>query len=103
MSDLKLDPLYIIFEQHLYDFNDDTDTEQDFVQKVVRDYMKFLNTSGAVVPPRLVKQIDEELQDQVGRMLKKKMYGCVTINEFVERERSATGKTRRRRYRFFGR
>ena len=103
MSDLKLDPLYIIFEQHLYDFNDDTDTEKYFVQKVVSDYMKFLNTSGAGVPPRLVKQIGEELEDQVGRMLKKKMYGCGTIDEFVERERGAVGKTRRRRYRFFGR
>ncbi len=93
MSDLKLDPLYVIFEQHLYDFNDDTDTESAFIDKVVADYLKFLQACGAVVPRKLVASISEELRDQVQRMLRKKIYGCANMSEFVEREK----KSRQRR------
>jgi hypothetical protein len=87
VADLKLDPLYIIFEQHLYDFNDDTDSETAFIEKVVGDYIKFLVSCGAVIPRKLVGPVSEELKDQVQRMLRKKIYGCTNMQEFIAKER----------------
>ena len=79
----KLDPLYIIFEQHLYNFNDDTDTEAAFVEKVVQDYLRFLETTGSIVAPKLKNMIAEELKDQVENMLKKKLYGFSSMEDFI--------------------
>lgn len=92
MSELKLSPLYKIFESHLYDFNDETDTETEFVGKVVNDYIKFLDHTGAVVPPKMRALVIEELTDQVKKMLMKKMYGCLTLKEFLESEKAKAGK-----------
>jgi hypothetical protein len=82
-TDLKLDALYTIFEKHLYDFEDDEESEKAFIGKIVNDYMNFLVTTGVVVPARWRAQITEELYDQVHRMLIKKMYGALSIKEFV--------------------
>jgi hypothetical protein len=84
MSDeLKLDPLYTIFEKHLYDFHDDEENSVEFINKIVNDYMTFLSMRKVTMPKRWQNMIVEELRDQVMKMMVKKMYGCLSIQEFV--------------------
>ena len=78
------DPLYLIFEQHLYDFNDETDTEDAFVEKVVTDYLRFLQVTGSIINHKLKKLISEELKDQVSCMLKKRVLGSSNPAEFTD-------------------
>ena len=89
MPDQILDPLYVIFEQHLYDFNDDSEEESVFIDKVVNDYPKFLHSCGSIVPAKLQKQIAEDLRDQVGEMLHKRFLGLKEGKEFVAEEKNA--------------
>src|SRR4051812_48274669 len=101
MSDeLRLDALFTILERHLYDFEDTEDSEVAFVDKIVGDYLSFLTTQNVVVPRRFATQIAEELRDQVRKMLVKKMYGCLTIEEYVTKqpERAARLKAARKKY-----
>ena len=80
---LKLDPLYTIFEKYLYDFNSNDDSEEAFVEKIVDEYISFLMKNKVTVPHRWEKQISLELQEQVRQMIRKKMYGCLSIEEFI--------------------
>ena len=89
MPDQILDPLYVIFEQHLYDFNDDSEEESVFIDKVVTDYLKFLNVCGSIVPAKLQKQIVEDLKEQVGEMLHKRFLGLKEGKEFKAGEKNA--------------
>lgn len=103
-TDFKLDPLYTIFEKHLYNFEDEQESEAAFIGAIVRDYMQFLVKSKVVVPKRWENQIAEELQDQVHQMLVKKMYGCLSIEEFqknqqdIEEKRKASRKKYKKLY-----
>ena len=45
----KWDPLFIIFEKHLYDFN--YESRELFIQGVVVDYLTHLARQKAMVPP----------------------------------------------------
>ncbi len=82
-EELKLNPLYTIFEKHLYDFDEHSESENEFVDKIVNDYIKFLVSKNVAVPLKWKAQIAEELRDQVRQMIVKKMYGCLTIQEFI--------------------
>lgn len=99
-ADLKLDPLYTIFEKHLYDFEDNEESEENFVNKIVEDYMTFLSNNSVAVPAKWRHSIAEELRDQVRKMLVKKMYGCLSIKEFIHRQtdRQERRKRARRKY-----
>lgn len=99
-SELKLDALYTIFEKHLYDFEDNEESEQKFIDNIVNDYLRFLTTQNVVMPRRWQHQIIEELRDQVRKMLVKKMYGCLSIQEFVhgQSDRSAKRKIAKKKY-----
>ncbi|HTL10919.1 MAG TPA: hypothetical protein VL588_00440 [Bdellovibrionota bacterium] len=94
----RLDPLYIIFEQHLCNFQDPSEDRKTFVSKVVGDYLTFLRKNRIAVPPALEGQVAEELGDMVNAMLVKKIYGCLNLEEF---QRSLTPDIRKgagRRY-----
>lgn len=99
-SDLKLSALYTIFEKHLYDFDDTEESQEAFIDKIVNDYMKFMMAQGVAMPRRWQMQIFEEVRDQVRKMLVKKMYGCLSIEEFVmgQGDRSAKRKVSRKKY-----
>jgi hypothetical protein len=94
-NELKLDALYTIFEKHLYDFKDGDDSEEALIEKIVEDYLSFLVSSKVAVPQRWRAQIAEELKEQVRRMLLKKMYGCLSISEFIRNEGGARAERRK--------
>lgn len=99
-SNLKLDALYTIFEKHLYDFEDNEESQQAFIGKIVQDYLDFLSEHGAVVPRKWQPHIFKELEDQVLKMLVKKMYGCLSIKDFMrdQTDRSAKRKHAQKKY-----
>lgn len=99
-SGLKLQALYTIFEKHLYDFEDNAETEAALIDKIVGDYLNFLSTQQVVVPKKWRMQIIDELRHQVHQMLVKKMYGCLSVEEFLmgEGDRADKRKKSRKKY-----
>jgi hypothetical protein len=77
-----LDPLYLIFERNLLDFQGTPSNRKEFVDKVVKDYISHLRKLNLAVPMNLEVAISEELAVQVNRMLFKKIYGCLSIDEY---------------------
>jgi len=88
----KLDPLYVIFEQHLYNFQDSEQDRKLFVSAVVKEYVVFLRKKSIAVPQAWESAIADELSLQVTGMLVKKIYGCLTIDDY---RKSAEPKARR--------
>ena len=78
----QIDPLYIIFEKHLYD--NSYDTPQDFSCAVVGEYVEHLKTNGLLMPDKQAEQIIEDLLDEVKNMLIKKTYGCLSIEDYKQ-------------------
>ena len=76
------DPLYVIFEQHLYHFQDDDIDRKTFVIQVVQDYLSFLRQKKISIPRSLEGAIVEELAAQVHTLLIKKIYGFLTIQDY---------------------
>ncbi|MEK6579771.1 MAG: hypothetical protein AABZ55_11135 [Bdellovibrionota bacterium] len=81
----QLDPLYVIFEQHLYNFQDSDANRKVFIGNIVVDYLSFLRKKNVIIPKSLESSIIEELSDQVNSMLVKKIYGCLTIGEYQKK------------------
>lgn len=102
---LKLDPLYTIFEKHLYDFQASEENELELIDKIVNDYLKFLAENKVTVPRKWQASIVEELRDQVRQMLVKKAYGALSVTEFVlgeRRKKDFAGRRKRARKRYSG-
>jgi hypothetical protein len=78
----QLDPLYVIFEQHLYNFQDSDSDRSTFISNIVRDYISYLRRLNITVPRSLEQSICEELFTQVNTMLVKKIYGCLSIQDY---------------------
>lgn len=93
-----LDPLFVIFEEHLYHFQDSDLDRKTFIANVVRDYLHYLRKQGILVPKTLEETITEELGSQVRVMLVKKIYGCLTLGEFAKRVDPSVRKRARARY-----
>lgn len=93
-----VDPLYVIFEQHLFNFADPDSDRPTFIANVVNDYINFLRKSNIIVPKSLEQPIVEELGTQVNTMLVKKIYGCVTVGEFVDTLTFTAKKKAKTRY-----
>ena len=91
MSNTKVDPLYTIFEQHLFNFQDPNADRKTFIDEIVKDYLTQMRKMGLSIPNEWETQILEELSFQVNTMLVKKIYGCMTINEFITQKEQATG------------
>lgn len=80
----SIDPLYVIFEQHLFNFADPDSDRKTFIAQVVADYIGYLRKNSIIVPKSLEQPIVEELGTQVNTMLVRKIYGCLTVNEFAD-------------------
>ena len=93
-----LDPLFVIFEEHLYHFQDSDLDRKTFIANVVGDYLRYLRKQGILVPKTLEETITEELGGQVRVMLVKKIYGCLTLGEFAKRSDPTARKRARARY-----
>ena len=76
------DPLYVIFEQHLYNFQDSDEDRKTFICRVIADYLTYLRKNNLSIPHALERPLIEELASQVRVMLYKKIYGFVSIDEF---------------------
>jgi hypothetical protein len=93
-----VDPLYVIFEEHLYNFEDSDSDRKTFIVNVVHDYLTHLRKMNLTVPKSLEQPIVEELAEQVNTMLVKKIYGCLSIEEFKRRAPKAAKRRSRARY-----
>lgn len=80
----KADPLYVIFEQHLYNFQDSDSDRNTFIMNILKEYLLYLRKMNIAVPRSLENSILEELYDQVNTMLLKKIYGSMTIQEYQQ-------------------
>lgn len=94
----KIDPLYTIFEQHLFNFQDPNADRKSFIEAIVKDYLIHMRKLGLSVPKEWESQILEELCFQVNGMLVKKIYGCLTIDEYTAKTPTAAKKKARTRY-----
>ncbi len=90
-------PLYILFEDHLLNHGDPHEDRHAFVFAVVDDYLARIRSKGLVVPKNWEPYVRDELALQVNRMLIKKIYGCLTINEYVKKIPIETKKKARKR------
>ncbi len=79
----KWDPLFIIFEKHLYDFN--YESRDLFLKNVVEEYVSHLVRQKAVIPPAWRQHLEKTLADEVSDMLVRKLYGCLTVEEFQKK------------------
>jgi hypothetical protein len=95
----ELDPLYVIFEQHLFNFQDSDADRKVFIGGIVQDYLIYLRKMNIVVPKSLESAIVEELAGQVNTMLVKKIYGCLSIDDYRKGAAATVKKRARSRYR----
>jgi hypothetical protein len=93
-----VDPLFTIFEQHLYNFQDSEIDRKTFVNNVVQEYLIYLRKLGISVPKPLEGAIVEELAIQVKAMLVKKIYGCLSIEDYQKKQPLKTKRRARSRY-----
>lgn len=94
----QLDPFYVIFEQHLYNFQDCDLDRKTFVNNVLQDYLSYLRKLNITVPKSLEQPIVEELSVQIHTLLVKKIYGCLSIQDYQKRIPSAAKRRVKQRY-----
>ena len=97
----KWDPLFIIFEKHLYDFN--YESRELFVKAVVDDYIGHLLKQKVAVHPMWKNHLEKSLAEEVSDMLVRKLYGCLTVEEFkakIPEENSVLSQNREARKRY---
>jgi hypothetical protein len=94
----KNDPLYTIFEQHLFNFQDPNADRNVFIEVIVKDYLTQMRKLGLAVPVEWEAHIFEELFFQVNTMLLKKIYGCQSINEYTAKAPTVQKKKAKARY-----
>jgi hypothetical protein len=94
----ELDPLYVIFEQHLFNFQESDADRKTFIVNIVNDYLTYLRKMRIVIPKSLESAIVEELAGQVNTMLVKKIYGCLSIEDYRKGAAATHKKKARSRY-----
>lgn len=94
----QLDPLYIIFEQHLLNFQDPDSSRKQFIEGIIQEYLKYLRRKQIALPKSLEPYIIEELSIQVNTLLLKRIYGCLTIDDYRNRVEGEVKKTVKKKY-----
>lgn len=77
-----MDQLFKIFEQHLFNALVEEESTEDFITRVVSDYMDLLQSNNTVIPREYVADLESDLKDEVLEMLRKKTYGHYDLNAF---------------------
>jgi len=95
----QLDPLFVIFEQHLLNFQDPGTDRKTFICGVISDYLGYLRKKNITVPGHLEQHIVEELAAQVNTMLVKRIYGCLNLDEYLNKAPKRACQQARRRAR----
>ena len=98
MKPNAIDPLYVILEQHLFNFRDPEMDRRTLVQTIVSDYLAYLRKMNISVPKSLEQPIVEELSDQVNTMIVKKIYGSLSLREYQHGLKTVIKKRARSRY-----
>jgi len=75
------DPLYTIFEKHLYNFIIEEQSSEDFVRAVVHDYLESIRSQGTI-SVRTIEFLEQDLKEEVTEMLRKKTYGHYSLAQF---------------------
>lgn len=75
------DKLYELFEQQLYSTDFEPSTQEEFIYRVVESYVEDLIRS-AHIPIQFLHTLQQDLEEEVRDMLKKKTYGYYSIREF---------------------
>lgn len=94
----QTDPLYTIFEQHLYNFQDSEQDRKTFIGQVLNEYLSYLRKLNIVIPKSLEASVMDELAVQVNTMLVKKIYGCMTIQDYQKQVTKPAKRQARARY-----
>jgi len=95
----KWDPLFIIFEKDLYDFN--YDSRELFIKNVIDEYLRHLAKQKVLVPPTWRAQLEKNLGEEISDMLVRKLYGCLSVDDYKEKNVvhiDAEKKEARKRY-----
>ena len=83
----KNDPLFVIFERHLYDFN--YESRELFIAGVVNEYVTYLAKQKVLVPPAWRTHLETSLGEEVSDMLVRRLYGCLSVEELKVKEKEA--------------
>ena len=75
------DLLYTLFEQHLFNALVENETSDEFLGRVVAEYIKLLSTRGMITREHKT-MIEADLKDEVLEMLRKKTYGHYNMASF---------------------
>ena len=76
------DPLYVIFERHLFKSSTEDQSTQNFVDDVVNDYIQFLKSQSVGIPRSMLNYLIDDLKEEVRDMTLKKTYGTASLREF---------------------
>jgi hypothetical protein len=96
------DPLYVIFEQHLCNFDDSNIDRKAFITNIVGEYLAFLRRNSVIVPPQMERAVIDELSEQVKTMLFKKIYGFPSVQAYQQGLKRSQKSKARSRYRRAG-
>lgn len=75
------DPLYAFFEQRLYSSDFEDETQEEFIFRVVENYVESL-IKKAHIPLNYLTRLQEDLEEEVQEMLQIKTYGHFSLQEF---------------------
>lgn len=84
----------------MYDFSEEAADTTAFVDKIANDYLGYLAGKQVAVPGKWREYVLDELRDQIRKMMLKKMYGCLSIEEFQTQNSALKNKrkTVRKKY-----
>jgi hypothetical protein len=78
----QIDPLYALFEQHLFTALVEEEATDAFIERVVADYMDALQSNGTIIPREHIASLEVDLREEVLEMLRKKTYGHYDLNAY---------------------
>ncbi|MCM2280709.1 MAG: hypothetical protein NDI61_02550 [Bdellovibrionaceae bacterium] len=85
----SMDNLYTIFEQHLLNALVEEESTDEFLKRVVNDYLASLGDSVVILREHR-SGIEEDLREEVLEMLRKRTYGHYSLKEFRKAARDKT-------------
>ena len=80
----EMDPLYSVFEQHLFTALVEDETTEEFLQRVVVDYVARLLAGGTTIPQNFRESMEADIREEVLEMLRKNTYGHLTLRSYRE-------------------
>ncbi len=90
------DPLYHLFEQHLLNALVENESTEDFLNRVVQDYLGTLDRQG-MIPRGQISIIESDLKEEVLEMYRKKTYGHFSLASFRKNSDRTANKSSARK------